>query len=306
MRAGKANWIARTNSADQSLLSFAAVVSWFGGNRREEEKTAWQLAEENAALIKQRIECDQLASIIAQRKEAEVVPIVAQLAEMKKTIGEAGNNKKSLDQELDAALKEWKEKWDKILMSESLFSYRQGAKQGLQQGRESEMKKWQPLAKAGAFIRGRKLDWVRGDRPNESIVECGNQASHYGMALADAALYQSFCPSKRTDATTFAVLYGVEPDFVWERRSIPKFMDILNWRGGMNDFHAHKYAGVNYDSTTFNSVIEPILRALTLSEELEKTSAIRQYFTDNDAKYQTLKKLYGVALAKHKVHLQNK
>ena len=93
-----------------------------------------------------------------------------------------------------------------------------------------------PLATAGQFIRGRKLEW-ESKTQNRKLVELGNKASHYGMALADATLYQSFCPNKRNDPDLYIAFYGLDPDFIWKNQECTLLLDILDWRGAMKDFY---------------------------------------------------------------------
>jgi hypothetical protein len=89
--------------------------------------------------------------------------------------------------------------------------------QAYQRGRNAVFNQLGPIATAGQFIRGRKLEWER-DTKNQKLVELGNKASHYGMALADATLYQPFCPNKRKDPELYVAFYGPDPDFIWKNQ----------------------------------------------------------------------------------------
>lgn len=85
--------------------------------------------------------------------------------------------------------------------------------QAYQRGRNAVFNQLYPLARAGYFIRSRKFEW-EGETKDQKLVELGNKASHYGMALADATLYQSFCPDKRNDPELYIAFYGLRPDFI--------------------------------------------------------------------------------------------
>jgi hypothetical protein len=108
--------------------------------------------------------------------------------------------------------------------------------QSYERGRNAAFNQLVPLAKAGQFIRGRKLEWEK-ETKNQRLLDLGNKASHYGMALADATLYQSFCPDKRKDPEVYIAFYGLHPDFIWKNQECILLLDVLNWRGAMKDFY---------------------------------------------------------------------
>lgn len=125
----------------------------------------------------------------------------------------------------------------------------------IDEAREAERNTLMPLIKAGAFARGRRLKWHKSDRnQSQEIIEQGNGASHYGMALADALLYSEECPAqlRRTDIGSLMEVYGVSPDFVVKHRACKELVNVLDWRGAMKDFHKHSYTGC-FDSTNFNT-----------------------------------------------------
>ena len=80
-----------------------------------------------------------------------------------------------------------------------------------QRGCNAVVKILGPLARAGRHVRSRKLEWERTANKDQKLLELGNMASHYGMALTDATLYQSFCLNKRNDPDHYIGIYGLHP-----------------------------------------------------------------------------------------------
>ena len=69
----------------------------------------------------------------------------------------------------------------------------------------------------GASVRGRRLEWHKTHSfRNQEVIEQGNEAAHYGMAVTDALLYSDDYPAeyKRTDTSSYRDVYGVLPGFV--------------------------------------------------------------------------------------------
>jgi hypothetical protein len=174
-------------------------------------------------------------------------------------------------------------------------------------GREDEQKILMPLAIAGSYSRGRKLEWVRGDNQNENIVGLGNKASHYGMAAADAALYQdSLSEIKRTDVPTYIDLYGIHPNFVWQHRDCKQFLEMLDWRGSMKDFQVHAYANGAYELTKFHMASKALINSMETNPEKWQSAAIQEYFTATPSLYTHLKAEHDAALLRHKKYLSNR
>jgi hypothetical protein len=122
-----------------------------------------------------------------------------------------------------------------------------------------------PLAIARRYIRARKLEW-QNDNKDKAVVELGNMASHYGMALADAVLFQDFYPSASTDLDIYMGQYVLHPDFVWKYQECTKLVQILDWYCAMKDLHAHSYAGVSFEKTRFYQLSKKPLSSIGARE----------------------------------------
>lgn len=353
----KAGWLKKMEDGKDSIFSFSTVLSWFEADKLDQLKIAAQLAEENASLVKECLEVEELAAAVAQRKLIEVTSLEAKLKLLERDMMELGKRHKALEAEMVTTEKEWVSKWNAELRMEKLSrmlecdpddntrksdmqelvdqikneAYEQGKQEqekrsaeamkqektswekiaainehkAYQRGRSECYKAFSSLIMAGRGIRERKLEWVKGDPQNEKILDLGNQASHYGMAVADASLYQGYCFSKtkRVNTAPFVELYDLEPDFVWARREALRFMKVLDWRAAMRDFHGYRYSA-KYESTKFDTILKPILVTLKTDIALQKASAINQYFLTHEAEYQQLKVEHAIALAKHKLHLK--
>ncbi|KAH7417604.1 hypothetical protein BKA64DRAFT_769708 [Cadophora sp. MPI-SDFR-AT-0126] len=159
---------------------------------------------------------------------------------------------------------------------------------------------------AGCAIRARKLVWF-GSTTDEPIKVLGNKASHYGMALADATLYQKCCeaPYSRTNTSDYIKLYGVSPGFVWKHQSILKLLEILDWRGAMKDFCMHSY-GRYYDSTPFHSLWSKLIASV--KKDGVTTEEIASLFEEPNAIkwYNELKVLFEEGLKKHNEYLERR
>ena len=159
---------------------------------------------------------------------------------------------------------------------------------------------------AGCAVRGRKLAWISSDSDG-LIIGLGNKASHYGMVLADATLYQASCPSpyRRTKTTEFIKLYGIDPALVWKHRSVQKLLDVLDWRGAMKDFCAHSYAR-SYEATPFRLLSEKLIKAV--QGENITTDEVSQLLETPDANksYNEMKVLFEEGLKKHNLVLDNR
>ena len=97
-----------------------------------------------------------------------------------------------------------------------------------------------PYIKAAAAIRGRKLEWQKEEKDqNRHIIEMGNSVSHYGCVEVDMRLFfDPYLPTRRNDLVSFKKLYGVPPSFALKIKKSSYLCQILDWRGGMGDFHA--------------------------------------------------------------------
>jgi hypothetical protein len=75
-------------------------------------------------------------------------------------------------------------------------------------------KEMDPLIEVGVAIRNRFLEQCLGFRQNNPVISLGSKAAHYGNPLADALLYHSDLPNKRTDISRYISVYGFSPEKV--------------------------------------------------------------------------------------------
>ncbi|RDW84741.1 hypothetical protein BP6252_02331 [Coleophoma cylindrospora] len=96
-----------------------------------------------------------------------------------------------------------------------------------------------PLAQAGWNIRNRHHEWnldrgLFNREQDKGIIELGDQASHYGMALADSCLYTLKgygLGNSRINPRTFCKLYEKTPQEVLQLKRSSKLLHILDWYG---------------------------------------------------------------------------
>jgi hypothetical protein len=175
-------------------------------------------------------------------------------------------------------------------------------------GGDLMIRRLNPLATTGGYIRGRKLEWQKSTK-NKGLVELGDKPSHYGMALADAALPQNFCPAKRTDFNTYTDLYVLHPDFVWKNQDCKKLRDILDWHCAMKDFHGHSYTGVFFDKTSFYQLSKKLLSSFHDHQDDWDVEKLNKYFSKPEPSHETyeiLKKQHDTAFREHQNHLEHK
>jgi hypothetical protein len=175
-------------------------------------------------------------------------------------------------------------------------------------GRDLGFRMLGPLALAGRYIRARKLEWQKKDK-DKALVERGNLSSHYGMALADATLFQHFCPCPRTDFRTYTDLYVLHPDFIWKNRDCNKLLDILDWHCAMKDFHGHSYTGVFFDKTSFYQLSKKLLSSFHNHQDDWDVEKLNKYFSKPEPGHETyeiLKKQHDTAFREHQNYLEHK
>lgn len=176
-----------------------------------------------------------------------------------------------------------------------------------QAGRSAQHREMVGLYTAGCAIRSRKLVWF-GQIKDPKIDVLGNKASHYGMALADASLYQDTCPTeyRRSDTAVFELLYGVSPIFVWDFQDCKKLLDILDWRGAMKDFYVHGYG--SYDSSTFNSLFRKLFFPIKTHPDTWTTDYCIKHFESEEGKkmYESFQGQYEAGLARHNDYLKKR
>jgi hypothetical protein len=181
--------------------------------------------------------------------------------------------------------------------------------QAYKRGRNAAFNQLGPLTTAGQYIRGRKLEW-ESDNKNQKLVELGNKASHYGMALADATLYQSFCPNKRKDPGLYTAFYGLHPDFIWKNQKCTLLLDILDWRGAMKDFYppfsSHR---TTYPETTFSKLCNKFMASIEAELTTWTVASLNKYLKDNEKGVQMYKDLmahHAAGLKMHETNLKSK
>jgi len=109
-------------------------------------------------------------------------------------------------------------------------------------GYQKKIERMQPLYEVGLDTRHRKfeLDIKRKDsRPDWDIVHRGNEAAHYGRALADAIMCHPLSVSEQPQRYPgeFEDQYNSVPaKVVWQHKDFKKFHDLLNWRMDMKQF----------------------------------------------------------------------
>lgn len=160
---------------------------------------------------------------------------------------------------------------------------------------------------AGAYVRGRKLKWFKGDAQEADLIDLGVKAAHHGMAMADASLYRPgmkhFDIKAREDTDIYVALYGVTHHYAWRRRTVKKFNEFLDWRGGMKDFYPKDEY---YKCTMFHTVWSAMLvdiKAISVNDGFEK---LQQYFEENDDKCRILESEYEKARKIAKVKQQSR
>jgi hypothetical protein len=225
-----ATWKGKNDNL-QRILFKAETSSTASSENDDDLEEAVQLAQENAALFKQKLTIRQLSSAI-KAKNPEIESLEVSLSkkedmqsalknQLEKTLEQLTADKESYRQNLEAQLKSNSLVADLNNQIDHLNKDVLGKEQTIksQMNEISELKSTTksllPLAEAGHCIRSRKLEWEKIGTKNQSLVERGNMASHYGMAVADAALYLGSCPPKRNGPEVYIAIYGLHPDFVW-------------------------------------------------------------------------------------------
>ncbi|CZT08699.1 uncharacterized protein RAG0_13718 [Rhynchosporium agropyri] len=150
---------------------------------------------------------------------------------LKKTIAELRSevaSQKSINQNIPTALRAIKTPIEKLPEDKSK-SVVENMEISFERGRKFHFGEMAGLYDAGCAVRARKLEWLSSTN-DEMIIGLGNKASHYGMALADASLYQASCPApyRRTDISFFTQLYGYSPTFVWKHQAAQQLLEVLD------------------------------------------------------------------------------
>lgn len=144
-------------------------------------------------------------------------------------------------------------------------------------------KDYEPLAKAGVLYRNDILG-IPGPRSREpGPVIIDDQDQYDGMALADASMYQSFCPMRRIDTETYKAWYGVDPFFVWKNRASSTFLQVLDLGGAVKEIIADNGLRLKHPKN-----IQDSLRLLTDKIEAFPSTwnveTLNNYLLQNDSK----------------------
>jgi hypothetical protein len=309
----------------QRILFKAETSSTASSENDDDLEEAVQLAQDNVALFKQKLTIRQLSSAI-KAKNPEIESLEAHLSkkqdmqsamktQLQKAMEQLAADKQNYRQNVEAQLKSnslvasLNNQIDRL--NNDMLGKEQTIKSQVIKITElkSTTKSLLPLSEAGHYIRSRKLEWEKIGTKNQGLVEWGNKASHYGMAVADAALYQDPCPQKRNDPEVYIAIYGLHPDFVWANQDSKLLMDILDWRSGMKDYRVTSYSRPSYESSKFNILSKGFFDSLSVNPQAWGVLPLNKYLRENvtgSKMYMQLKEEHDAALAKHQLYLKNK
>ena len=251
----------------EGILFKAEACSNASSDNDDDLERAADLAQLNAALLKQKLAIRQQSSAAKlKRTKVESLQIAIsakdemqralhiEITEIEEQIAtDFSNYQQNLEGQVKAITGNTGTKIsDPITGTEKESTVPSQTEQAYNEGCLSMRRLLKPLADAGLSVRSRKLEWEKNGAKNEGLVHRGNKASHYGMVLADASLYQDFCPEQRKDPKLYIQIYGLHPDFVWNNQDCKALLNILDWRGGMED-----YSRSDPDTTTRSSISYP-------------------------------------------------
>jgi hypothetical protein len=334
-------WRAK-NSEIQRIVFNADMASNNSSDNEDDLEGAVQFAEENAALLRQKLALRQFSSKI-KCKGQEITSLESSLSkkqelhlilenQLKRSTDDFYKGREDYQRKLQADLNSSsiavtlgsqakcleldvmgkedtiKEQNMKVVEAEAIVKSKDDITD-YQRGRISAFDQLLPLATAGRFIRERKLEWER-DTKNQKLVDLGNRASHYGMALADATLYQSFIPNKRSDSELYIAFYGLHPDFIWKNQQCALLLDILDWRGAMKDFYPpFSYHRTSYPTTMFSKLCNEFMTNIDAELTTWTVASLNEYLKDNEKgvqMYKDLKAHHAAGLKLHETYLKNK
>jgi hypothetical protein len=115
---------------------------------------------------------------------------------------------------------------------------------------KSLLKEMDPLIKVGVAIRNRFLEQCRGFPPDHPVIYLGNRAAHDGNPLADALLYRSELPNKRTDISRYLSIYGFSPEKILSLRDCGPLIKIISWNGSVRSW----YTPSNFKCSAFSRI----------------------------------------------------
>ena len=340
-RAKAEEWRAKNSEIQRIIFNTDMASNDFADNEDDLEGAA-QLAEENAALFRQKLalrkfsseikcKCQEITSLESSLSKKEELHLILE-NQLKRSTDDFYKGREEYQQKLQADLNSSciavslgsqvkrlkpdvmgkdgtiKERNMKIVEVEPIVKSKDDITD-YQRGLISAFYQLVPLTTAGQFIRGRKLEWER-ETKNQKLVELGNKASHYGMALADATLYQSFCPNKRSDPELYIAFYGHHPDFIWKNQECTLLLDILDWRGAMKDFYPpFSYHRTTYPTTMFSKLCNKFMTDLNPESTTWTVASLNEYLKDNEKGvnvYKALKFHHAAGLKMHETYLKTK
>ena len=277
----------------------------------EDLKVRLALARESVALYEDEIRIEEQTRAI-QEKNDKIKELSSDLLAKEKTISFMDAQICNIEEDCEKLEGQWRkdvhfestipiEKHDEMLSTQDA---KISALEAKVKQVDEKMRVILPLMNVGIEIRNRKLEWEKKSQKNEKLIDLGNQASHQGRALADAMLYHPLCPDRRTDPETYVAMYGLAPHLVYNRVSAAKFLEMLDWRGGMKDFYAHAYT--EYERSPR---FEELSKGVLLRSKDWDAARFKAYFDESDEGkkcYEEMKTLFKAALARHRIHLKNK
>jgi len=302
----------------EGILFKDEVPSVTSSDNDDDLERAAELAQLNAVLLNQKLAIRQQLSAakIKRTNFKSLQNTISAKDEMHRTLDVQLTK---LDEQIATGCQKYQQNLESQLKAitghmgtkteDSFTSCEKERAQAYNEGRLSASRLLLPLADAGQSVRGRKLEWEKNTTKNQALVQRGNKAAHYGMALADASLYQNFYPEPRTDSDTFIEIYGVHPDFVWENQNCKACLNILDWRGGMKDYRTSPNYRSTYSLSNFHALSKDFFIQLKADSSSWKVANLNQYLQDDvkgSMMYKNLKEEHDSTLAKHKVYLQNR
>lgn len=181
-----------------------------------------------------------------------------------------------------------------------------------QRGREAVLFLLGPAIENGLSNRSRAFEQARGSNPNKRIIEQGNRKAHYGDVLTDALLFDGqVTPHPRTDILAFSELYGFTSGFIKDNRTgacaVVAFMEFLNWRFSMKEFHHQNCSLGSFNATKFFTLWNDLFTKLKDAYKFDDSqAAITKCLQDRKSLFDELKKEYEVAEKKHIEHMKTR
>ncbi|RDW78405.1 hypothetical protein BP5796_06257 [Coleophoma crateriformis] len=210
--------------------------------------------------------------------------------------------------DVNAAVLRWQDAYDKIKLEQEKTTpvlkpaTRTYKAEDVQEAFDAGAKKVRedliPLAQAGWNIRNRHHEWnldrdIFSHEQDKGIIELGDAASHYGMALADSCLctLEGYGLGKyRNNPHTFCKLYEKTPQEVLQVKRNSKLLHILDWYGTLKVI-LRGY----YPSERFRNGMRTVWRATYGKTEAE----IIKFFEGKEGRA-----LFGMLKDEHDTQLQ--